>query len=533
MPEGTPVNRYQQVISALEHPEAYPERPLEIQHIQTHISHLFLTPDRVYKVKKPVDFGFLNFTTFEQRRHFCQQELVLNRRVSPDVYLDVVEVRRAPDGTIAVGGDGEVVEHAVMMRRLPTERSLDRLLANNQVTEEMVRSLARVTGGFHQQAATSPEIQRYGTPEAVAGPVGENFQQTQSYVGRTFSPLKYQRLQEYSTAFLKSHRDLLARRATGGRVRDCHGDLHCAQVFVTDEGVRIIDCIEFTERFRYSDVASDMAFMAMDLDQFGRHDLSRVFVDTWAEVTGDREALQLLDFYKVYRAYVRGKVESFRLDDPHIPQAEKDAATLRARSYFALAYFYTQKPAPPRLIICGGMVGTGKSTIARYVAGDGGLAVLSSDAVRKRLAAVPLTERHFDAPGTGLYSPEATQRTYGELLRLARQYLEEGHSVVLDATFGRREQRQQAAALAQELGAVFWAVEPVASEGDIRERLERRVQRGGSVSDGRWEIYVHEKTTFEPLEEVPQERHVVVDTSAGTVSDSVRYALQRLGIEQT
>ena len=525
------MSQYEDVIQALGNSSAYPERPHNIQHLQTHISHLFLTEDHVYKVKKPVDFGFLDFTTLDLRRTFCYEELRLNQRISPDVYLEVVEVCRTLDGRVLVGGPGVVLEYAVKMRRLPAERSMDRLLEANQVTEDMVRDLACIIALFHLNAESSPEIGAFGSLEAVRDPVEENFRQTEKYVSRTISAFKYQRLQQYSREFLQAQSALLERRVAQGRIRDCHGDLHCAQVFFTERGVRIIDCIEFTKRFRYSDVVSDMAFMAMDLDQFGRHDLSRVFVETWLDVTKDSDALKLLDFYKVYRAYVRGKVEGFRLDDPHISQEDKQAASKRARSYFDLAYFYIQRSAP-KLVLCGGLVGTGKSTIARYVAADAGMAVVSSDVVRKRLAGVPATERHFEAFGTGFYAPEFSQRTYGELLRLARQYLEEGHSVVLDASFGRRSEREVAAALARETGAEFWAVECVSTEQDIKNRLERRVRRGGGVSDGRWEIYQRQKPAFEPLSEVAEDHHVVADTSAGSVAESVRAVLQRLGIPQ-
>ena len=522
---------YESVIQALESPGAYPERPAQIEHLQTHISHLFLTPEHVYKVKKPVDFGFLDFSTLEKRRAFCYEELALNRRLGPDVYLEVVKVRRGPGGRIAIAGSGEVMEHAVKMRRLPADRSLDRLLTSGQVTEDMVRDLGRIIGEFHLKAEASPKINDYGSPEAIADTVDENFRQTAAYINLTISSTKYGRLKEYSEAFQQRGRGLFERRIDEGRIRDCHGDLHCAQVFFTDRGVRIIDCIEFTQRFRYSDVASDIAFMAMDLDQAGRHDLSRVFVDACLEVTKDAEAQELLDFYKVYRAYVRGKVESFRLDDLHIPQQERDAASQRARGYFNQAYFYTQKRFPPKLVVCAGMVGTGKSTIARYIAADGGLTVISSDVVRKRLAGVAPMERHYEAFGAGLYSPEFSRRTYDEVLRLARQYLMEGHSVVLDATFGSRSQREAAAALAGETQADFWAVECVASEQEIHERLRRRQGRQASVSDGRWEIYQREKATFEPLSEVPEHRHVTVSTSSRSVAESVRFTLQELEVE--
>lgn len=525
------MSEYDSVVAALLEPGAYPERPATIEHRQTHISHLFLTPQHVYKVKKPVDFGFLDFSTFEQRRHFCYEELALNRRISPDVYLQVVKIRRGPGGRIAIDGPGDVLEHAVMMRRLPAEGAFDLLLAQNRVSPEQVRDLGRMVGGFHLAAETSPEIAESGSPDGVARNVVENFEQTADVVGKTISRGKYRRLQDYSMAFLEAHRELFERRAAAGRIRDCHGDLHTAQVFLTPEGVRIIDCIEFTKRFRYTDVVSDMAFMAMDLDYNDRHDLARVFVDSWLDRTGDHEGLDLLDFYKVYRAYVRGKVEGFRLADPHMPKDEKDAATQRARAYFNLAYFYIQRPATPRLVLSAGSIGSGKSTIARYLAADTGMALISSDVVRKRLAGVAPRERHYDAFGAGIYTPEFTERTYTEMLDLARAFLQEGRSVVLDATFGSRERRDAASALAAATGADYWAVECVATDETVQERLRRRQHRGGSVSDGRWEIYQQEKQHFQPLAEVPEGRHVVVHTSSRPVSESVQFVVGQLGLD--
>ena len=525
------MNDYTGVIEALEQSGAYPERPASIEHLQTHISHLFLTPDYVYKVKKPVDFGFLDFSTFEKRRSFCYEELVLNQRTSPDVYLEVVKIRRGPGGRIAVDGSGQVLEHAVKMRRLPAASAMDQLLATDQVSESMARDLGSMVAAFHGKAAATPEISAYGSPEGVAQNVIENFDQTEPFVGRTISAGKHQRLKAYSETFLIEQRPLLERRAAEGFVRDCHGDLHAAQVFFTDQGVRIIDCIEFTKRFRYTDVVSDMAFMAMDLDYAERPDLSRVFMESWLEVAQDPDAAALLDFYKVYRACVRGKVEGFRLDDPHVPKPEKDAAAQRARHYFNLAYYYISKSEQPRLILSAGMIGTGKSTVARYVASDSGMALLSSDSVRKRLAGVPATERHYEPFGTGIYAPEFSQRTYQALFTLAGEYLSAGHSVVLDATFGRRAQRDRAAALAAEYGADFWVVECVAEEPIIEERLRRRQQRGTGVSDGRLEIYEREKSVFEPMDDVPPDHYVRMDTSVRTVAESVSHAQLQLGID--
>ncbi len=524
-------DQYDAVIAALQQPDAYPEPAGAIEHQQTHISHLFLIKDYVYKVKKPVDFGFLNFTTLELREHFCQEELRLNRRMSPSIYLEVVEVRQDGNGRITLGGSGATIEYAVKMRRLPASRAISHLLATNSFTTEMTEQLATQIGAFHKSAGTGAHISIHGSPEAIEAVIAQNFEQTKRYRKRTISLKKHQRLQAYSQDFLREHRDVLEQRQQQGWVRDGHGDLHSAQVFMTNDGAQILDCIEFLEAFRCTDILADAAFMAMDLDQAGRHDLSLIFMDAWRKQTGDTSNNALLDFYKIYRAYVRGKVESFRLDDPNVPDDEKRAISARAQRYFNLAYQYISVAPKPKLVLMSGMVGTGKSTVARHLACDGGMAVLSTDIIRKQLAEMPPTERNYSSFGSGIYTPEFSKRTYDELFARAAQYLREGRSVLLDATFGRRSSREDAAAFAERQGADFWVVECVANEEQVKQRLFRRERRGSSVSDGRWEIYEQEKATFEPLDELPASRHILQDTTRVPAKECAQSVLAQLGIE--
>ena len=329
------------LVQALLTPAAYPHHPKKIELVQTQISFVFLTGDYVYKVKKPVDLGFLDYTTLEKRRHFCHQEVVLNRRLCPDVYLDVVPIIEEK-GDISVEGRGEAIEYAVKMRQLPQERTMDHLLKNNQVTREMVEQVAQRLASFHQEAETNELIASYGDLDILVTNTEENFTQTEKYIGVTISPKKYDVIKSYTEAFLKENTALFRQRMRDDRIRDCHGDLHAAHVCFTD-GICIFDCIEFNERFRFSDVANEVAFLAMDLDYHGRTDLSRHFVESYMEASGDQEMMKLLDYYKCYRAYVRGKVESFKLDDPLIPAEEKARVKDIASRYFDLAQSYIQK----------------------------------------------------------------------------------------------------------------------------------------------------------------------------------------------
>jgi aminoglycoside phosphotransferase family enzyme len=328
------------LLEALSAPRAYPHDTQEVGLVQTQISVVFLVGDFVYKVKKPVDFGFLDFTTLDKRRLYCQQEVALNSRLCPDTYLGVVAITQDGD-RFFVEGRGTAVEYAVKMRYLPPERMMDRLLQDEQVTPDMLERVADKLTDFHRQAEITEQLATIGGLDTVAQNVEENFVQTEAYVGQTISPGQYEKLRDYSYAFLEENAALFAKRVKAGRIRDCHGDLHAAHICFND-GICIFDCIEFNDRFRYIDVANEVAFLAMDLDFHGRPDLSRHFVDAYVRVSGDRELLELLDFYKCYRAYVRGKVEGFKLGDPHISEEEKTRILAVARRYFELAESYTE-----------------------------------------------------------------------------------------------------------------------------------------------------------------------------------------------
>lgn len=326
------------LVEALLKPEAYPHNPQRIELVQTQMSFVFLTGDYVYKVKKPVDLGFLDYTTLEKRRFFCHQEIELNRRLSPDTYLEVASIVRR-EGQIHIGGKGETIEYAVKMKQLPREQMMDSLLPLNRVTEDMVVNVAEKLAAFHDKAVTSPEISAYGKLETIMTNTEENFTQTKKYIDISIPSSRYQHIKAYTDKFIKSNKSLFDRRVKSDRIRDCHGDLHAAHICFSN-GIHIYDCIEFNDRFRYGDVASEVAFLAMDIDRYQRADLSRAFVEAYVRLSQDKELLRLLNFYKCYRAYVRGKVESFKLDDPYIPEEEKVRVLDIAKRYFELAESY-------------------------------------------------------------------------------------------------------------------------------------------------------------------------------------------------
>ncbi len=328
------------LVEALKDPGAYPHKPKAIELVQTQISFVFLAGDYVYKIKKPVDFGFLDFTTLEKRFFYCNQEVVLNRRLCPRVYLGVVPIT-LKGKNFRVESKGRAVEYAVKMLPLPCQRMMDRMLQRDEVTPKMLEKVAGTLADFHRQAELSEDLAKTGGIETIARNSEENFTQVESYVNQTVTRAQYDRIKHYNDSFLKKNAALFAKRVKEGRIRDCHGDLHAAHICFVD-GLCIYDCIEFNDRFRYIDVASEVAFLAMDLD-FHRHpELAKHFVEAYVKASGDSELLQLLDFYKCYRACVRGKVEGFKLNDPHISRDQKTQILNTARRYFELAESYIQ-----------------------------------------------------------------------------------------------------------------------------------------------------------------------------------------------
>ena len=420
-------------------------------------------------------------------------------------------------------GKGEVIEYAVKMRRLPQEAMMDVLLANNQVSPEMVTRVAQKLAAFHQKAETNAKISAFGDIKAITQNTEENFTQTEKYIGKTISQDNYQHIKDYTDSFIEKNAPLFQKRIKEGRIRDCHGDLHAAHICFTD-GICIYDCIEFNDRFRYCDVASEIAFLAMDLDHYGRADLSRSLVNAYVAESRDKELLKLLSFYKCYRAYVRGKVESFKLDDPYISPAEKRKALEIASSYFDLAHAYTR--SKPVLFITAGLVGTGKTFLAQALAKRLGLVVISSDVTRKQLAGIPVTEHRFEEFDSGIYSAEFSRKTYDKMFSEAKHILGDGGSVILDASFIRAEERLKAKRLAEEMGADFFIIECTLDEESIKQRLAQRLEQG-SVSDGRWEIYQPQKKAFEPVVEVPPQKHAIIDTSK-PVEENIRQILDKI-----
>jgi aminoglycoside phosphotransferase family enzyme/predicted kinase len=480
-------------------PSFYPHRPGRVHLVQTHASWVFVAGERVYKLKKPVDFGFLDFSTQARRARACRREVELNERLAPGVYLGVAPIHLvAGGGGFSLAPPGRVVEHAVVMRRLPQERLLSALLARGAATAAVVRRVARRIAAFHATAApAAPRLRRVAVLEEN---LRENFRQTVPFLGRTVRGGDYLLVWDYNHDFLERRRALLERRARGGRIRDGHGDLHAEHVWIGPAGVLVYDCIEFSDRIRQGDVAADIAFLYMDLLHHRRPDLAAVLMAEYLRRTGDWEVRLLVPFYACYRAVVREKVESLRLADPGITAARKRAAARRAAGYFRLARELARGDARPRLILVGGLPGSGKSTVAANFAGRIGADVLASDVLRKELAGAEPGARLAAPVGAGIYRPALTALTYRELLLRAERQLRAGRSVVLDASFARTAERRRAAALARAVGGILVPVECRCPARVARERLAARKRPGyRGPSDAGWDVYRAMRRTFQPF----------------------------------
>jgi hypothetical protein len=531
-------------VRALHQAAAYPRLvrgPIEL--IQTHISYVFLLDDEVYKLKKPVDLGFVDFTTLDKRKFDCEEEVRLNKRGCPEgVYRGVVPIVReagayrvlAEDDRLTLRlpkgqrVDAEVVDYAVHMRRLPQDRMMDVLLEQDAVDFDMIGQVAGRLAQLHREAAAGPEIAAKGGTETHRINWRDNLGHVRPFIGRTLSQKRFDRIETFVAAFFAREAALLRHREREAWVRECHGDLRSDAVCFDGSlpgGICIYDCIEFNEAFRHSDTGLDAAFLAMDLDYRGRPELSDLFVGLYAAVIGDKQLPLLLEFYKCYRAVVRGKVESLLLDDPGVSKQQKAQARKRARTYFRLAEDYAGRHAKQRLVLVTGPSGSGKSVLAGVLAARLGCVTLSTDMLRREL--FEATGRR-DAIDEGKYAPEARQRVYDEIEAQARDFLAAGRPVLIDGTYIERRQREPIVALAREFKTRLLVVECTAPDEVVKGRQRKREGEAWTTSEGRWEVYLAQKQRLEPASELPANERLSIDTTA-PLDEQIQAVLGSLG----
>ena len=515
MPGGLP-----EIVGAMLRGEIYPERPRKVELRQTHISYVFIAGDYVYKIKKPVRFPFLDACTLDRRHELCLAEVRLNRRLASDVYLDVVPVLRRRGGEFALGTSGtaapateDVVEWAVRMRRLDEDAMLDRMVAEGKVSVAQIRAIAARLAAFHR-TAPADRGWKYGGAAAIWRLVRGNLGELAPEGARTLTRAELDELERFAHRTIEARWSLLNRRALGGRVCEGHGDLRCEHISLAGGRITIIDCVEFSESLRYVDAASDVGFLAMDLDRLGANGLADELVAAYREASGDADLPRLIPLYKFHRALVRAKVESLTSRDPAVEPKDRAAAAAAAARYVALALEFARASRPALLVVCG-LAGSGKSTVACRLADRLGFDWLRSDEIRKRLAGVAPAVRLSGGYGAGAYSREFTEKTYAALLDEAAAHLGSGAGVIVDATFAASVYRAQALALAARARVPVLFVECIASPDEIVRRLTARAARIDEISDAGVATYLRQRAEFAALKEVPDSSHLVIDTERG------------------
>ncbi|MDS3860930.1 AAA family ATPase [Thermosynechococcaceae cyanobacterium BACA0444] len=493
------------LIQAMVQPQFYPH-PVQtpIRLLQTHISYVLLTGDYAYKVKKPADFGFLNFSTLERRHFFCQEELRLNQRLCPDLYLQVLGIEQNPDASETSAGaygwsrgEGRICDYAIQMRQFDQAQLFSHLFAENALTLELMIQLGKQLAQFHAQAATSPDITAFGSPAAVQTIVENSYGLGQGFIGRSQTAAQFEATKAFTDQFFQEHGAWLQERQILGKIRECHGDIHLNNICLFKGLIQIFDCIEFNQEFRNIDVIYDAAFLVMDLQFRGRPDLANTFLNAYLEWSNDYQGAVLLPLYLSMRAYIRGNVNSLALNDPAIPDSDKVTIAQTAADYYHQAWAYTQ-PQTGALYVMVGISGSGKSTVARQIAQQTHGIQIRSDAVRKHLAGLALDQRGDDAGawGTGIYTPELTQKTYDRLLELGIFLAKQGATVILDAKYDRQALRQTliSQASAKEIPLKFiYCTAPVEV---LHDRLN---QRQGDIADATSKILAAQIAAFEPF----------------------------------
>ena len=500
------------LVADLLRPEAYPApHPAQVELRETHVSLVFLTEGDAFKIKKPVRFAFLDFSTLDARRRACEAEVILNARLAAGTYLGLVPVRLDAGGRHHFGPEGEVVDWAVHMLRLPDAFRADERLAARTLTLSHIDALASMLADFHARAGSDAATSAWGTLDVIARNVQENFDEVDAAKEGLLTPAEAREIEQWQLDFLRDRARTFDRRRSSGHIREGHGDLRLEHVYVGSEGeLTIIDCIEFSRRFRCADVCADVAFLAMDLAAHGRVDLAERFLARYARAADDYDLYALVDFYEGYRAYVRGKVAT--LAARQATGRVRDRALADARRHFTLSLAPGRRTLlGSQVVAVGGVIASGKSTVAEALGFRLSAPVIDADRTRKHLIGLAPTEHDTSGPFEGPYDPAMTDRVYAEMMLRASAVLESGRPVVLDASFRSAELRQAARDLAAEHGVPFVFVECQAGPEVCRERLRRR-ELETSVSDGRLEIFDAFRARVEPATELPSSERLVLDT---------------------
>ncbi|SEK20286.1 AAA family ATPase [Halomonas daqiaonensis] len=515
-----------ELIQALQDPECYDHPVSDFELHETHISWVLLTGEYAYKIKKSLDFGFLDFSTLEQRRHFCAEEVRLNRRLAPDLYLEVVPITGSAAAP-TLGGEGEPFEYAIRMQQFDTSQMLDRLQEEGRLEVVHLDALADQLADFHQGLPATRE-QTLGSPARVRADAEENFEQILALLDDPQQRDQLERLAAWTRETFERLEPQLTRRHREGHVRECHGDLHLANIVLYHGEVTVFDCIEFNDGLRWIDTSNDLAFLLMDLEHRGETELANRVLNRYLQGYGDFDCLPLLDFYKAYRATVRAKIALLTCGSANLDATERARLLDTYQSYIDLAERYAQ-PRQPYLLVTTGVSGSGKSWLSQRLSASLGLLWLRSDVERKRLFGLtPLADSHA-RPDLNLYTPEATRDTYRRLVDLAAKALMAGYPVIVDSAALARAQRDQLIEVARAQGVPYLLLECRAAEEQLRQRLRGRAAAGGDPSEADEQIMERQQADARPLAEAEQAYSLRVETvDLGDAEPVARQIRERL-----
>ncbi len=522
MPASSPSPAW---ITGLLRADAYDHPTDEITLVETHISWVILTGRFAYKLKKPVEFDFVDYSTAERREHFCHEELRLGRRFAPDIYLDVVAVT-GPAESPKIGGIGKVIEHAVKMRQFSEDTLFSKLIKTGQLKPSHIDRLAIEIAAFHDKADVAPPDSPFGTPDAILAAARHNFETLLNCHLPPGHGDEIRRLSHWTEERFLQLADCFETRLRDGFVRECHGDLHLRNIILGAGGDALLfDGIEFNESFRWIDLINEVAFCAMDLADRGRPDLARRLLNAYLEHTGDYSGLKVAHFYIVYRAMVRAKVAALRLKQERESGAEIEPELAKEiTAYFDLADRVIEPVHPPALAITYGLSGSGKTTGTQDLVDALGFIRIRSDVERKRLFGLAPDEKSGSQLGADLYTEEASEQTYRRVEELAEIVLGSGFSAIVDAAFLRREQRRGFSELAARLGVAFRILHFDVPEEELRRRVEERERRGSDASEANLEVLEHQLETVEALGE--DESPEVIRIDSGTdMADAIAASL--------
>lgn len=514
----------EKLIDSLRQPDVWPDRPDRVELEETHISWVFLTREFAWKIKKPVCFDFLDFSTLPQRKHFCDQELRLNRRTAPELYLTVVPICGTPAAP-EIDGSGSPIEFAVKMRRFEAEGLLSRMAAEQRVTPELIDALAEQVADLHRSIAQASPDSDYGRPEDIQRAAIENFESIDRLAdGNEQHMNSVQRLRNWTISEGERLQETFHQRRAAGCIRECHGDLHLGNIVAIDGRPCLFDCVEFNDQFRWVDVINEIAFLVMDLEEHGEQELAQRLLNRYLECTGDYGGLKVLRYYLVYRAMVRAKIDVIRLTDGSQSRTQRRVLLNEFGNYLSIADHDTE-PAGSAIMIMHGLSGSGKTTLSQRIVETVPAIRIRSDIERKRLFGLGEANRTNTAAATRLYSPEANRQTYARLTELATTVIQAGFSVIVDAAFLRPADRTEFRQLAQQLAVPFQIIACQAPEAELRKRVAVREAAGRDASDAGLAVLQEQLQSHTEINREPENELITVDTANEA---AIQQAIERL-----